>query len=140
MEKKAARSVLQKVGFKATPGRVALLEVLYQAERPLSAEALIKKIKSDVDRATIYRSLKAFQKAGLVRQVYLHTDRAYYESVPKTEHHHVVCTECRAVRDIEGCGFHVTVQSILSAVKDFVAIQEHSFEVFGICKTCASRL
>lgn len=134
-----AQSVLQGAGFRATPGRITLLVALHEASQPLSVEKLRKMIKTAPDQATLYRSLKAFQKAGLVRCVSFGGDCAYYEPVPRTEHHHVVCTQCRTVRDIEGCDFHAAARSVLRKVKDFAAIREHSFEMFGICKACASR-
>lgn len=139
MEKDAIQAALHDAGLKATPARIGLLAALCETHRPLSVELLQGKIKLAMDPATLYRSLNAFQKAGLVRQVRFQSDRAYYEIIPRTEHHHVVCMKCHFVRDIEGCDFHAAAQSVLRKARDFAVIREHSFEMFGICKRCTSR-
>ena len=58
-----------------TPERVALLEAIYSSEISFSAEALSsqmsQKRRMRISRATVYNNLGLFERAGLVRKVFL---------------------------------------------------------------------
>jgi hypothetical protein len=52
MEKPDIKELLREHGYKATPGRVALLEVLWEEGVPLSVQSIIQKLKKAPDEAT----------------------------------------------------------------------------------------
>jgi Fur family ferric uptake transcriptional regulator len=87
--------ILRECGFRATFGRVALLEFLKKLGKPLSVEELVKKLKGKMDQATAYRALEALAKAGLVRRVDVGHRHMHYEiAVLTPHHHHFVCEDC----------------------------------------------
>ena len=57
---------LRRAGFRATYGRVALLEVLTKTEKPISVEEVAKAVKGKLDLVNTYRALEALTSAGLV--------------------------------------------------------------------------
>lgn len=89
--------VLRERGFRATYGRVALLEALAKAAKPLSVEGAAKAIQGKLDLANTYRALEALAKAELVRRVDVGHRHMHYElEVLAPHHHHYVCTDCGA--------------------------------------------
>ncbi len=88
-------TILRENGFKATPGRVSLLKVLKGSVKPISVEEIMKKMKSKLDLATIYRALKEFEKSKMVARLNLSEDFSVYEFlVGRSHHHHLVCCDC----------------------------------------------
>jgi len=94
-------NALRDAGFRATFGRVALLEQLDTAKEPLSAEELAKRTKGKLDLTNTYRSLEAFVEKGLVRRVDVGHQHMHYElGSLAPHHHHFVCVDCGAARSV----------------------------------------
>lgn len=126
---------LRDAGFNATLGRVALLEVLETAKKPVSAERVSKAVKGKLDVANTYRALEAFAKAGIVRRVDLGHAHAHYELVTEKHHHHVVCDSCGKVEDVE-VAEPALERAALAAARDFARVRTHALEFFGTCRAC----
>ena len=61
---------LRAAGFRATPSRLAIAELLESAHKPLGTPALAEAlVPKELDLATLYRTLKSFEEKGLVRHV-----------------------------------------------------------------------
>lgn len=88
---------LHRAGFRATDGRVALLEELRKASEPLSANKLAARLRGKLDLTNAYRSLEAFVEKGLVRRVDVGHQHMHYElGSLAAHHHHYVCVDCGA--------------------------------------------
>lgn len=136
-DKDAFRSLLRKTGFKATPSRLFVLSTIQKAKRPLSAQDIIDTVKKEVDQATVYRILQSLKKKGIIRQIDLRHNHAHYEIAGDGEsHHHLICTHCGRIEDVEKCDVEETYSAILRRAKKFSAISDHSLEFYGTCKTC----
>src|SRR5882724_9215406 len=97
-------SLLRQHGFRATPGRIALIAALSCSPSPESIEPLTSKVKGTLDAANVYRSLESFVTAGLVRKIDLGDAKSYYEfALDRKHHHHIVCTDCGRIEDVKGC-------------------------------------
>lgn len=131
-------SLLKKAGSKNTGPRSFILEVLVHAKKPLSIkEVHAKLIKKEVDHATVFRVLKAFTKKGIVRQIDFGHDQSYFEIADEqNDHHHIICTSCHKVADFTGCDADKLITSALKQTKEFSKINSHSFELYGLCKSC----
>ncbi len=134
------KTVLQQKGLKATPVRIAVLEMFSGHCQPMNVEGVCKKIKvKDLNLVTAYRTLNSFEKAGLVKRVDLHRDSVYYERIDHHHHHHhhhVVCTDCGLVESLSGCTAGSLLKSALKQSSKFSLIKDHSLEFFGLCKKC----
>lgn len=129
--------LLRKAGYKATPGRVALLKLLKASKEPVSIQEILKKAgKVAGDQATVYRILEVLEKIGAVKQVNLRHGHTDYEFTDPKDHHHLVCIKCKKVEDFTGCGTEEVAARALKQVKSFSKITQHSLEFFGICKKC----
>jgi len=129
------KDVVRSRGFRATPGRVKLLEFLWREQKPFTVEGIGKKLRA-LDTATLYRALEAFEKAALVRRVDLGHGHAHYE-VEREHHHHLVCTDCGTVEDVPGCVLASIEKKVAAQSRSFQHIHSHTLEFFGRCNTCA---
>lgn len=131
---------LRNAGYKATPGRLAILTTLAQTTNPQNITDLIRKLKhTTIDQATIYRALKVLEKIKLVRLVELRQGSTYYELSDPDDHHHIVCINCNIIEDFSGCNIKKIQTQALKTSKNFIEILDHSFELFGICKKCMKK-
>lgn len=130
--------ILRQAGFRATPGKIKLLGLLAKATEPLTVAEIQRALKPAQDTVTLYRSLEALTKAGVVSRSELGHGHAHYELlVGKKHHHHVVCTTCGAVEDIEGCSVKELQDRIAKKSQKFTSIYSHNVEFFGACQSCS---
>jgi len=61
--------VLKEAKLSRTPQRVAVLDMLINADRPLTIIYIFKKISfhKKIDKATVYRILSSFMEKGIVQ-------------------------------------------------------------------------
>lgn len=97
---------LRELGLKATLPRLAVLQVLEQADRPLSHAEVVARLGSlrpggaeaSWDRATVYRNLVDLESVGLVRIASHAGGVSRYELArPRGAHPHFVCDDCGIV-------------------------------------------
>lgn len=137
-EAPASADMLRTHGFRVTKGRVRLLDTLARSGTPLSVQELRAKLKDAQDQATLYRTLTDLAAAGIVRRVDLNTGTAHFEYTPGREHHHhVVCTRCGTIEDIDNCALDALEKQLMKRSKSFARISSHSLEFFGQCVRCA---
>lgn len=129
--------ILRNAGFKATPGRIAFLELVYKARKPLSIQDVLVKLKKHaIDQATIYRIVDALQGKGIIQYVNMEHGHAHFELVSPLHHHHAICESCGKVVDISKCNIKHLEDEVLK-VSNFKNLNRHSLEFFGLCKSCA---
>lgn len=129
-------TTLREKGLKSTPLRLAILEVLNQAEAPLTAEETAKRLKRiDFDRASLFRSLKTFSESGLINSVDLGEGFQRYEMNCKLHHHHhhIICTSCKEIEVVPFC--------IPDEFKNYLSRKgykevTHRMDFSGLCKRC----
>lgn len=130
-------SAVRACGLRATPHRMALLGTLATANAPKTAEELHARL-GNADLVTIYRNLQSLVTAGLVREVRFKDSSVRYELADEdSHHHHLVCTGCGKVDELEGCDVSALEKHILKQSKSFASVNEHTLEFFGTCMTCA---
>ncbi|GAB5405553.1 MAG: transcriptional repressor [Aureliella sp.] len=98
-----SREVIRAAGLRATPARVATLDLLRDASSPLAhADVAEHLAKISVDKATAFRALNDMTEAGILRRTEL-GDRVWrFEMLADGEdghsaHPHFVCVSCGEV-------------------------------------------
>lgn len=130
------KSLFTERGLKATEQRKAVYAFLLKNHTPTSIKTIhTKLLKTGIDQATVYRVIRSFVDAELVKQIDLGDDQAYYEIVDEHDHHHVVCVSCKKIADFTGCDITPLISHALSQ-SGFVKITNHSLELFGLCQKC----
>lgn len=127
---------LRASGLKATPARIAVLQALYASTDPLRIEDIHERMNVAADPATVYRTVNALATAGIVRHVHFGEHSAYFEPADRPHHHHLVCTACGTVADIDYCPAQLEHKALAQAPQ-FSRIEQHSLELFGTCKQCS---
>ncbi len=133
------RELLRKSGYKATPSRLAILEIFKKAKRPLSAQGVIEALPRDADQATVYRTLKSLKEKGIIKQIDLRHNHAHYELADIADHHHLICLRCGRIEDVAHCSVETMQTAILRDAKHFAEIRQHALEFYGVCKACAKK-
>ena len=95
---------------------------------------IYKKLKN-IDLVTLYRTIGSFEKNGLLRRVDLHKDSVYYE-INTNHHHHIICKKCGVMEDFNICDINRLTKKITAKASQFKIINEHNFELFGVCNDC----
>ncbi len=126
-------------GFRITPQRKLILDVIRQQGRHLTADEIFTAVMAQypsIDRATVYRTLHWLHEMGIVRKLDLGADRQLFEYATEQPHHHLVCKHCRVEMEIDN---HVIecLQAHIREHYDFDADPEH-IAIFGQCSACRS--
>jgi len=129
---------LKEKGFRLTSARRGLLEIFVSSKFPLTANELLTQLKAQkisADKTTVYRELPFLVEQGMIRDVDFGDGQRRYERADE-HHHHVVCSNCNRVEDIE---VDKDIARIEKAVAERTKFQilKHSFEFFGLCQKCS---
>lgn len=94
-------TILKDFGLKATPQRLAVLDVLDARKHPTIDElyAQIKKKYPSVSLATVYKNVNTLRENGIITEVNIPNGKTKYD-VFLEPHLHVVCKNCGHVDDI----------------------------------------
>lgn len=126
---------------KMTGPRRAILEALEKERHPLTIREIFNLIPSGkCDLATIYRSIHLLEEAALVKRFDFGDGIARFEMICHQEHshhHHLICTDCSRVVEIEEC-FPAELEKKIARGNGFKNIW-HRLEFFGVCPGCQSK-
>ena len=130
---------LKSNGYRLTPQRRMILDVIHEADGHLTAEEIIEYVEARVEgvnKSTIYRTLDLLEELGCVYRSRL-GDHSIYHHAEAGHHHHIVCRACGKSVDLdddlfapveksvrEKCGFHVGFAHVVMR---------------GLCSECYSR-
>ena len=132
-----ARATLREQGYRLTPQRNLIWEVLRDAGRHVTAEevaAEVRRTLPDVNVSTVYRTLELLVSLDLVVETRLEGSVCYYEVSPEPTHHHFVCTQCGAVGHFSD-ELLAPVHAELTERQGF-AVSQIQLTAFGRCRQC----
>ena len=129
---------LRQADIKVTTARMAVIEFLESLTSPADVSSILKYLKDknfSTDQATVYRILDLFYKKGIIQRIELGEGKYRYEKSNK-HHHHLICSNCGKIEDIEG-DFVSDIESQIRKKSGFL-VKSHALEFFGICSNCQS--
>lgn len=136
------RSLVRAKGLRATPSRLAVLDVLRESDAPLSHGDVADQLAGEAwDRATIYRNLTDLSEAGLVRRTDVGDHVWRFEAVSgdhdASAHPHFVCTECGTIECLPEIELAVRTRAS-SRSRPPRAVKQRQVEVHvrGLCDAC----
>jgi len=82
------RQALKREGLKYTPERAAILDAIIAIDDLFEADQLLEVLKErghSVSKATVYRTLKLLEGAGIIRHVRFDREQSHYQLVMGTK-------------------------------------------------------
>ena len=128
---------LRAAGMRVTQTRRAVWDTL-RGGAHLSADQVYQQIRSAMPGTSlqsVYNALGDFAEAGLVRCIEPAGLSRLYELRVRDNHHHLICTSCGAVSDVDCTVGHAPC---LQASADYgYQITEAEVTFWGLCPECA---
>lgn len=130
-------AVLRQNGGRVSAARVMVLETLFAASGPVSAEHIATddgRRKVALDLTSVYRNLERLEELGVVRHVHLGHSPGLYVLLSGGEREYLVCEHCDLVTTVE--------PPELDAVREQIRIAfgHHAhfghFPIVGLCASC----
>ncbi len=131
------RKALDLTGMRATSQRALILEVIRRGLGHLDADEIYRQARKKEPRlslSTVYRSLQAFKKLGLVEEVHFDESHHHYEVKQPPEHHHMVCLDCGRVIEFQHPISRYVKKNVAEA-KDFRVV-DTELRMTGYCPQC----
>ena len=133
----SAVAVLRASGLRVSSARRLVLEALYGADGPVTAEQVASGLAGRLPRsdpASVYRNLETLEEVGLVRHFHLGHGPGLYAPAGTGEREYLVCSECGAVKAVEPS----EMQPVRSAIRKRFGYEAHfsHFPILGVCPAC----
>src|SRR5437016_14243584 len=125
-------------GMRTTRPRQTVISVLErERDRQLTAQDLHRKALAVTPRiglATVYRTLAALENEGAVEVISQEAGESAYRLCSSGHHHHLVCTGCGAVVEIEECDLEPLARRL--SQRHGFRIDAHDVTLRGRCAKC----
>ena len=130
--------LLEAKGVRPTRQRVEILAELAREPDDVTAQALWRRLRgkrrSHVGLATVYRTLALLNEQGVIDSLSHHGGELCYRLCTDAHHHHLVCSSCHRVVEVEECGLDGWLDAV-TARHGFVPT-DHRVEITGLCAGC----
>jgi Fur family ferric uptake transcriptional regulator len=120
-------------GLRLSMTRQAVLEALFAASGPISAERIA--VALGLVETSVYRNLETLERHGLVRHVHLGHGPGLYALVGSGEQEYIYCPACSVARSVR--------PQLLDPVRTYIRsrlgheVRFTHFALVGHCATCA---
>jgi Fe2+ or Zn2+ uptake regulation protein len=135
---------LRQAGIKVTRIRLAILDLITQHGRHMTADEITESLRKrgvDADRVTIYRNIDRMVHEGLMIAACL-PGKAMRVGVchepGAAHHHHIICERCGRVAETRGCPIADAEERVSREVLEFPGFRltGHIMQYVGICPDC----
>ena len=129
---------LRSAGLRVTTGRIAILEAL-ETHPHSDAETLRLQLTGDLAGTSIqsvHNVLGDLADAGIIRRIEPAGSAVRYERRVDDNHHHIVCTSCGAIADVDCVVGHAPCLHPSDAAGFAVSSAEVTF--WGLCADCTA--
>jgi Fe2+ or Zn2+ uptake regulation protein len=126
-------------GLAATHQRHVVYEAVVASHGHRSPEQIYSAVRKripSISLATVYNNLRLFVEHGLLREVTPHASTLRVDGNLEP-HHHLVCSRCKSVQDIEGD--FINLKLISRQLPEGFDLTRPLVEVFGLCRRCSAK-
>ena len=124
-------------GLAFTFQRQVIYEAVVDSREHPTPELIYEQVRQripSISLGTVYKNVKTFLDSGVLKEVTLHHGSLRLES-NMTPHHHLVCSSCKAIFDIEESAVE-PVRLPASKLPAGFSIKQCRVEFTGECKSC----
>ncbi len=125
-------------GRKVTPQRRRIFELLQGDGTHPSAEEIYRRLSAEmatVSLKTVYQTLGELASMGVILSVDVGTRSMRFDPNVETDHQHLLCARCEAVRDVV-----LSVEVAPGEVIDGYLVMRTDVVVKGLCPSCQAEL
>jgi Fur family ferric uptake transcriptional regulator len=127
---------LEARGHRVTPSRRAVIAAVLQQSDHFSVDDVLHRCHG-AGRATVFRTIRLLTDLGVICRVLLEDGSLHYRVSQRGHHHHLVCTACGTVRDLDQCAITDLMRDLSDA--SGYEIEGHWLELYGRCAACRNR-
>jgi len=128
------RRKLKSEGLKYTPERAHVLDAIVRTDGLFEAEGLLASLRRAgfrVSKATVYRTIRLLQDAGIIQRVLFDEDQAHYQLVyGRRPHDLLIRLDTRKVEEIEAPELIALRERICR--ERGLAAKGHRFQIFAV--------
>jgi Fe2+ or Zn2+ uptake regulation protein len=127
--------IFSEAKLRLTTPRIAIFNTLKESGVPLSTAQIIK-LCPEIDKVSVYRTIKLFDTLNIVTIV-THGWKPSYELSPPfhPHHHHIVCDKCGDVIELQSPSIETLIHKL--AKQHAFMPTSHHFEIHGVCDKCS---
>lgn len=129
--------LLRDAGLRVTASRVAVLDSLRQAPHASASQVFERLGDEATSIQSVHNALTDLSAAGILRRIEPAGSAALYELRTGDNHHHLVCTSCNAVTDVDCVIGHAPCLLPSDAAGYRVDAAEVTF--WGLCPSCSTQ-
>jgi Fur family ferric uptake transcriptional regulator len=131
------RESVRRSGGRLTAATESVFRYLLDEQRPVSIEEIQAGCRPTGRKphlVSLYRITGRLQELEFVKRVMLGDGMVRYEPAAQGHHHHIVCSLCGTISELDVCG----MEEIEKYVRDVLMFRDisHSLEYKGICPDC----
>jgi len=130
----SALARMREQGLRVSAARRLLLEALFRADEPLTAEALAGSLD---DVASVYRNLETLEQVGIVKHFHLGHGPGLYTLAGASVKEFLVCDSCGRVKGLTP----VKLDGVRDRVREDTGWEARftHFPISGLCPDCARK-
>jgi len=135
-----AMSMLREQGMRVSAARRLVIEALFAAPGPVSAEQIASGLGGELlpsDLTSVYRNLEALERVGLVRHFHAGHGPGLYTLASRVGQDHLACQVCGSVETVPAAELE-PARALIRERFGFIASFDH-FPIVGTCRRCAGR-
>jgi Fur family ferric uptake transcriptional regulator len=125
-------------GLKVSKAREQIVEVFLGLPDHMDLAAILARVRQHHPRtsaATVYRTVKLLEDAGIAQSRHFSDRQTLYEVVVGREHHdHLICERCGDITEFADPDIE-RLQDEVASAHGFV-LRKHRHELFGLCAAC----
>ena len=133
-------SRLREHGFRITPQRLAILEILSVSQEHPNVEQIYEQVIKDfptTSLATVYKTINVLKSLGEVLELGFADMGARYDGAKPNPHPHAICIKCGRIVDPE----HIITDHLIRQISEVTGykITRHQLDFFGLCPDCQNK-
>ena len=135
MNREKLSAELRQSGLCPTQQRIAVYEYLIQHRTHPTADMVYRALEKEhpsLSRTTVYNTVRALAKAGLIRVVTIDADEQHFDAGIE-DHGHFRCSECGKLYD-----FSLAADTVRPLLPDGFSVGMWDVYMTGICPNCQS--
>lgn len=128
---------LKQNGYRLTPSRQAVVEILAASEKVLDAQMVFDQARKEhpgLGVMSVYRTLDKLEDLQLIQKVHQPDGCHAYIAAPQGHQHLLLCIGCGKAEFFEGDQLESLFSNI--GIEKNYQIRDHWLQLFGLCPSC----